>query len=459
MNRSVYDNYSLHKGKFQTQPGLTREVIVEISKQKNEPTWMLEKRLKAFELYQKTPLPNWGPSLDGLDLDKIIYFSRPDAVESKTWEDVPQDIRDTFDKLGIPEAEKQALGGVGAQYDSDMVYHNLKQDLKDKGVIFENMDTALQEYPDLVKKYFMTQCIPINDHKFIMLHASVWSGGTFIYVPKGVKVELPLQAYFRMNMEAGGQFEHTLIIADEGSELTYIEGCSAPRWNASALHAGGVEIFVHKGATVKYISIENWSKNTYNLNTKRALVDAYGTIEWLNGNMGSGVTMLYPCSILRGEYARSDSLGIAFAGEGQEQDTGSKVIHAAPHTKSTISAKSISQDNGISSYRGLVKITPKAIGSEAHIVCDALLMNDGAKSDTYPVMQVETSDAQIGHEARVGKVGEEEVFYLMSRGMTETEARKMIVNGFIEPVVKALPLEYAIELNRLIEIEITDSAT
>jgi Fe-S cluster assembly protein SufB len=459
MDRSVYDNHSLHKGKFQTKPGLNREVVEEISKQKNEPSWMLAKRLRAFELYKQTPLPNWGPSLDGLDLEKIIYFSRPDADESTTWEDVPDDIRDTFDKLGIPEAEKQALGGVGAQYDSDMVYHNLKQDLKDKGVIFENMDTALQEYPDLVQKYFMTQCIPINDHKFIMLHASVWSGGTFIYVPKGVEVELPLQAYFRMNMQAGGQFEHTLIIADEGSKLTYIEGCSAPRWNASALHAGGVEIFVHKGAQVKYISIENWSKNTYNLNTKRALVDAYGTIEWLNGNMGSGVTMLYPCSILRGEYARSDSLGIAFAGEGQEQDTGSKVIHVAPYTKSTISAKSISQDNGISSYRGLVKITPKAIGSESHIVCDALLMNDGAKSDTYPVMQVETSDAQIGHEARVGKVGEEEVFYLMSRGVTEGEARKMIVNGFIEPVVKALPLEYAIELNRLIELEITDSAT
>ncbi len=459
MDRSVYDEYSLHKGKFQTQPGLTREVVEEISKQKNEPAWMLAKRLRAFELYQQTELPNWGPSLEGLDLNQIIYFSRPDAEESTTWEDVPEDIRDTFDKLGIPEAEKQALGGVGAQYDSDMVYHNLKQDLKDKGVIFENMDTALQEYPDLVKKYFMTQCIPINDHKFIMLHAAVWSGGTFIYVPKGVKVELPLQAYFRMNMEAGGQFEHTLIIADEGSKLTYIEGCSAPRWNASALHAGGVEIFVHRGAQVKYISIENWSKNTYNLNTKRAVVDAYGTIEWLNGNMGSGVTMLYPCSILRGEYSRSDSLGIAFAGEGQEQDTGSKVIHVAPNTKSTISAKSISQDNGISSYRGLVKILPKAMGSESHIVCDALLMNDGAKSDTYPVMQVETSDAQIGHEARVGKVGEEEVFYLMSRGMTESEARKMIVNGFIEPVVKALPLEYAIELNRLIEIEITDSAT
>jgi Fe-S cluster assembly protein SufB len=459
MDRSVYDKASSHKEKFQTQPGLTQNIVLEISRQKNEPQWMRDKRLKAFDWYQKTPLPNWGPNLDELDLDQIIYFSRPDAVESTSWEDVPQEIRDTFDKLGIPEAEKLALGGVGAQYDSDMVYHNLKQDLKDKGVIFENMDTAVQEYPELVQKYFMTQCIPINDHKFIMLHAAVWSGGTFIYVPPGVKVDLPLQAYFRMNAQSGGQFEHTLIIVDEGAELTYIEGCSAPRWNASALHAGGVEIFVHKQATARYISIENWSKNTYNLNTKRALVDAHGTIEWLNGNMGSGVTMLYPCSILRGEYARSDSLGIAFAGEGQIQDTGSKVIHTASHTKSTITAKSISQDTGISSYRGLVKITPNAHHSESHIVCDALLMNDGAVSDTYPVMKIETNDAIIGHEARVGKIGEEELFYLMSRGMSESEARKMIVNGFIEPIVKALPLEYAIELNRLIELEITESAT
>ena len=459
MDRAIYDTVSLHKEKFQTKPGLSREVVLEISRQKQEPAWMRQKRLKAFDLYQKTPLPDWGPSLERLDLNEIVYFSRPDAQQSQSWEDVPLEIRDTFDKLGIPEAEKLALGGVGAQYDSDIVYHNLKQNLTDQGVIFENMDTAVQAYPDLVQKYFMTQCIPINDHKFIMLHGAVWSGGTFIYVPKGVKVELPLQAYFRMNAEAGGQFEHTLIIVDEDAELTYIEGCSAPRWDASALHAGGVEIFVHRGARVQYISIENWSKNTYNLNTKRALVDAYGTMEWLNGNMGSGVTMLYPCSILRGEYARSDSLGIAFAGEGQVQDTGSKVIHAAPHTKSTITAKSISQDNGVSSYRGLVRITPTAIASESHIVCDALLLNDGAVSDTYPVIKVETADAILGHEARVGRLGEEELFYLMSRGMSEIEARKMIVNGFIEPVVKTLPLEYAIELNRLIELEIRQSAT
>lgn len=458
-DRHILDQPTQGNVKYKSTPGLTEEVVREISRVKNEPQWMLNKRLRALELYHQTPLPQWGPPLDNLDLSQIVYFSRPDAEESTSWEDVPQDIRDTFDKLGIPEAEKEALGGVGAQYDSDVVYHNLKKDLQEKGVIFENMDVALQEYPDLVKKYFMTQCIPINDHKFIMMHAAVWSGGTFIYVPPGVKVDLPLQAYFRMNAQAGGQFEHTLIIADEGAELEYIEGCSAPRWEASALHAGGVEIFVHKGAKVRYISIENWSKNTYNLNTKRSLVDSHGTIEWLNGNMGSGTTMLYPCSVLRGEYAKSDSLGIAFAGHGQFQDTGSKSIHVAPHTSSNITAKSISQDTGISSYRGLVKILPKAVNSSAHVQCDALLLNDSARSDTHPYMDVQCSEVEVGHEARVGSVGEEELFYLMSRGLSEEEARRMIVNGFIEPVIKALPLEYAVELNRLIELEIQESAT
>ncbi len=459
IDRSIYDQASFQKPKYASIPGLTEDLVREISAQKSEPEWMLEKRLKALEWYQKTPLPSWGPSLDGLDLSKIVYYARPDTQESTSWEDVPAEIRDTFTKLGIPEAEHKALGGVGAQYDSDVVYHNLKKELKDKGVIFENMDVAVQKYPDLVQKYFMTQCIPINDHKFIMLHGAVWSGGTFIYVPKGVRVDLPLQAYFRMNIQAGGQFEHTLIIADEGSELQYIEGCSAPRFEASALHAGGVEIFVHKNAKVNYISIENWSKNTYNLNTKRALVDENATIEWLNGNMGSGVTMLYPCSVLRGRGAHSDSLGIAFAGDGQFQDTGSKVIHVAPDTTSTITAKSISQGTGISSYRGLVKILPKAEYAQANVQCDALLLNDGAVSDTHPYMDISCETAEVGHEARVGRVGEEEVFYLMSRGMSEESARRMIVNGFVEPVIKALPLEYAVELNKLIELEISESAT
>lgn len=457
LSRELFDGKNQDRSKFKSKPGVSEEIVRLISAEKGEPDWMLAKRLKALEWYQKTSLPTWGPSLADLDLEKIIYYIRPDARESLTWDEVPEDIRNTFEKLGIPEAEREYLGGVGAQYDSDVVYHNIREDLKKQGVIFENMDTAVREYPDLVKKYFMTQCIPINDHKFIMLHAAVWSGGTFIYVPKGVKVDLPLQAYFRMNAESGGQFEHTLIIADEGSELEYIEGCSAPRYTSNALHAGGVEIFVHKNATVRYLSIENWSKNTYNLNTKRALVDEGGTIEWLNGNMGSGVTMLYPASILRGRGARSDSIGVAFAGAGQIQDTGAKVIHAAPDTRSTITAKSISQDGGISSYRGLVRATPQARGSISNIVCDALLMDEDSGSDTYPFMNIEHHNVEIAHEARVGRIGEEELFYLTSRGLTEDQARKMIVAGFIEPVVKRLPFEYAVELNRLIELEVEGS--
>ena len=452
--RQVYDSANIYKSKYISNLGLNKSLVIEISKQKDEPEWMLQKRLQAFDFYQKTPLPDWGPSLKNLNLDEIRYFVRPDTEETNNWDEVPDEIKSTFQKLGIPEAEHKALGGVGAQYDSDIVYHNLKKSLQDKGVIFENMDTAVQKYPDLVKKYFMTKCIPINDHKFIMLHASVWSGGTFIYVPKNVKVELPLQAYFRMNMQAGGQFEHTLIIVDEGGELEYIEGCSAPRFEKSALHAGCVEIFVHKNAKVKYISIENWSKNTYNLNTKRAIVGEKGVIQWLNGNMGSGVTMLYPCSVLVGEGARSDSLGIAFAGEGQIQDTGSKVIHTAPNTTSTISSKSISKSNGISNYRGLVRVLPKAINSVVAVQCDALLLNNGAISNTYPTMKIENNQTEIVHEAKVGRLGEEEMFFLESRGLSNEQSKRMIVNGFSEPVIKSLPLEYAIELNRLIELEI-----
>jgi Fe-S cluster assembly protein SufB len=457
LDRSIFDTKVKHKSRLSLNPGLSEDVVRQISAEKHEPAWMLDKRLKAFEWYQKTPFPTWGPDLSGLELDQIVYYASPDAKESKDWQEVPSEIRETFDKLGIPKAEQMLLGGAGAQFDSDVVYHSLKKNLSKKGVIFENMDVAVQKYPELVKKYFMTQCIPINDHKFIMLHGAVWSGGTFIYVPKGVKVDLPLQAYFRMNMKAGGQFEHTLIVADEGSELEYIEGCSAPRFDVSSMHAGGVEIFVHKRAKVSYISIENWSKNTYNLNTKRALVDEEASMEWLNGNMGSGVTMLYPASILRGRGARSDSVGVAFAGEGQHQDTGSKVIHVAPDTHSTITAKSISQDGGVSNYRGFVRILPKAKGVSTSVVCDALLLDEDSVSETHPVMEIGNNEVEVSHEARVGKIGEEEIFYLMSRGIGEEEARKMIVNGFIEPVVKQLPLEYAVELNRLIEIEMEGS--
>ncbi len=452
-SRSLYEEANVDRSKYIAKPGITEEVVREISAQKNEPAWMLEKRLAALALYLKAPLPTWGPDLSGLHLDEIVYFVRPDTKEAANWDEVPEDIKKTFDRLGIPEAEKTMLGGVGAQYDSDIVYHSIQKNLADKGVIFENMDTAVQKYPEMVQKYFMTQCVPINDHKFVMLHAAVWSGGTFIYVPKGVKVDLPLQAYFRMNAERGGQFEHTLIIVDEGAEVQYIEGCSAPRYAKSSLHAGCVEIFVHENARAGYFSIENWSKNTYNLNTKRALVDKNGVVEWINGNMGSGVTMLYPASILRGEGATSDSLGVVFAGPGQHQDTGAKVIHAAPRTKSTIQSKSISLGGGISSYRGLVKVTAKAPDSTVSVACDALLLDEVSISTTHPVMNIEQSDVDIAHEAKVGKIGEEEIFYLQSRGLTAERAMQMVVAGFIEPIVKALPLEYALELNKLIELE------
>jgi Fe-S cluster assembly protein SufB len=456
IDRSRYDAANEHDPELEAPPGINEDVVRIISKSKNEPDWMLQKRLAGLKLYLDNPLPNWGPSLKDLELDKIKYFIKPRAKETTNWEDLPEDIRKTYERIGIPEAEKRSLSGVGAQYDSEIVYHNLKKEWEDLGVVFTNMDEAIHKYPDIVKKYFMTQCVPINDHKFVMLHAAVWSGGTFIYVPKGVKVKIPLQAYFRMNAERGGQFEHTLIIADEDSEVHYIEGCSAPAYNSSALHAGCVEIFVHKNARVRYSSVENWSRNTYNLNTKRAVVDEDGVIEWVNGNLGSGVTMLYPCSILRGARARSDSLGIAFAGAGQNQDTGSKVIHAAPNTSSTIQAKSISKDGGISSYRGLVKVMPSASGSKVAVNCDALLIGKST-SNTYPTMKIESNKVDIAHEATVGRIGEDEIFYLMSRGLSEEQARQLVVAGFIEPIVKQLPLEYSVELNKLIELEMENS--
>ncbi len=457
LDRSLYDDANVDRSSYKSLPGISREVVLEISKQKNEPEWMLEKRLKSYEFFKDEPLPTWGPDLKPLNLDEIIYFVRPGTEETRKWEDLPEDIIRTFDKLGIPEAEKKALAGVGAQYDSDVVYHNIQEDLKKKGVIFENMDVAVQKYPEMVKKYFMTQCVPINDHKFVMLHGAVWSGGTFIYIPKNVKVELPLQAYFRMNAQSGGQFEHTLIIADEGSEISYIEGCSAPRYTTNSLHAGCVEIFVHRNAKVKYYSIENWSKNTWNLNTKRALVDEDASIEWVSGNMGSGVTMLYPSSVLRGRGAHSDSLGIAFAGPGQNQDTGAKAIHAAPHTSSVIRSRSISVGGGIAGFRGLIKVTKKAVGSTASMSCDSLLLDEDSVANTYPALKIDTNDVSVAHEARVGKIGDEQLFYLMSRGLSEEQAMQLIVGGFIEPIVKALPVEYAVELNKLVEMEMEGS--
>ena len=443
--------------RYAAEPGLNRRVVLEISRQKGEPSWMLAKRLRALELYERTPLPAWGPDLGGLDLERIVYFVRPGAEEASSWSDVPADIRATFDRLGIPEAEHHSLSGAGAQYDSEVIYHNLKKEWARSGVIFENMDVAVKKYPDLVKKYFMTDCVPASDHKFVMLHAAVWSGGTFIYVPPGVRVGAPLQAYFRMNAERGGQFEHTLIIADKGSRVEYIEGCSAPRYAASSLHAGCVELHIKEGASVRYSSIENWSKNTYNLNTKRAVVDAGGSIEWLGGNLGSGVTMLYPMSVLRGEGARADSLGVVMAGPGQDIDVGMKVVHAAPRTVSTARSKSICRGGGIATFRGLVRATAAAKEAKASVACDALMLDAASTANTYPTLRADADSVEIVHEATVGRIGEEQIFYLTSRGLTTEQARKMIVNGFIDPVVKKLPLEYAVELNKLIDLEMTNT--
>ncbi|MBP9749727.1 MAG: Fe-S cluster assembly protein SufB [Candidatus Pacebacteria bacterium] len=445
--------YNLQPTTYNLTRGLTRDLVEHISDSKNEPAWMKEKRLRAFDLLQTASLPTWGPALDGLDLDNLVYYIDPEVAEATKWDELPTDIVDTFNKLGIPKAEQEYLGGVGAQYDSGMVYHKLKESLSEQGVIFENMDVALEKYPDLVQKYFMDACVPTNDHYFVMMHASVWSGGTFIYVPKGVKVEQPLQAYFRMNRMASGQFEHTLIIADEGSEVTYIEGCSAPRYNASSLHAGCVELFVGKGATMKYISVENWSHNTYNLNTKRAIVEERGSIQWVGGNMGSGVTMLYPSSVLVGEGARSDNLGVVFAGKGQVQDTGAKAIHLAPNTTSTIRSKSVSKDGGIANYRGLIKVSREAVGASASLVCDSLLLDSESEANTYPQVMNKQDDVTISHEATIGKIGDEELFYLQSRGLTRDDAVRMVIGGFVEPITQALPLEYAVEFNKLIELE------
>lgn len=451
--RSTLETASAVAPKFTASLGLSRDVVCDISRQKAEPEWMLAKRLDGFERFLVAGMPAWGPSLASLDLSKITFFVRPEAKESRSWDDVPSSIRATFEGLGIPEAEREALSGVGAQYDSDVVYHNLKSEWQEKGVVFLNMDEALREHEELVKEYFMTACVPVHDHPLAMLHAAVWSGGTFIYVPPGVEVDIPMQAYFRMNAERGGQFEHTLIIADEGSVVHYIEGCSAPKYSTNAMHAGCVEIFVKRGAKVKYSSIENWSKNTFNLNTKRALVDEDGTIEWLNGNLGSGTTMLYPMSVLRGARARSSYLGVAFAGAGQVQDTGAKAALVAPDTSATIRAKSLSLGGGVSTYRGLVKVTPGAKRAIVNVQCDALMLDGMSTSTTTPVMSVDAADATVSHEASVGRISERELGFLMSRGLTAPAARRLIVGGFLESIVADLPLEYAVELEKLIDLE------
>jgi len=433
--------------------GLTEAVVRDISTRKGEPEWMLNMRLKGLKLFEKKPMPTWGADLSGIDFDNIKYFVKSTEQQAATWDDLPADIKATYDKLGIPEAEKQRLvSGVAAQYESEVVYHKIREDLEEQGVIFLDTDSGLREHEDLFREYFGS-VIPTGDNKFSALNTAVWSGGSFIYVPKGVHVEIPLQAYFRINTENMGQFERTLIIADEGSYVHYVEGCTAPIYSSDSLHSAVVEIVVKKDARVRYTTIQNWSNNVYNLVTKRAAVQAGGTMEWIDGNIGSKVTMKYPAVWLLGPHASGETLSIAFAGEGQHQDAGSKMVHAAPHTSSTIVSKSVARGGGRTSYRGLVQIQEGASHSKSTVKCDALLVDRISRSDTYPYVDVREDDASIGHEATVSKVGDDQLFYLMSRGLSEDEAMAMIVRGFVEPIARELPMEYALELNRLIELQ------
>ena len=443
---------------FKAKPGLSEGVVREISAHKEEPEWMLEFRLKALAVYESKPMPRWGGDLSTLEatLDEIYFYLRPQDHTERSWDDVPQEIKDTFEKLGIPEAERKVLAGVGAQYESEMVYHSLKEQWSEQGVIFESIEEGLRLYPDLFREHFST-VIPTADNKFAALNSAVWSGGSFVYIPKGVTVDIPLQAYFRVNAERMGQFERTLIIVDEGSQAHYVEGCTAPVYTTESFHSGVIEIIVKKGARFRYTTIQNWSNNMYNLVTQRAIVHEDAKMEWLDGNLGSKLTMKYPSCFLVGERAHGSILSIAYAGDGQHQDTGGKVIHAAPYTTSQITSKSISKANGRASYRGLCKVYDGAVGARSNVECDALLLDESARTDTYPYIEIDENTASIGHEATVSRVGDEQLFYLMSRGLSQEEAMSMVVRGFIEPIAKELPLEYAIELNRLIELEMEGS--
>ncbi|WP_298322618.1 Fe-S cluster assembly protein SufB [Haloactinopolyspora sp.] len=433
--------------------GLNEDVVREISALKDEPEWMLETRLKALRLFEKKPVPTWGADVSNIDFDNIKYFVRSTEQQATSWEELPEDIKNTYDKLGIPEAEKQRLvAGVAAQYESEVVYHKIREDLEEQGVIFLDTDTGLREHPELFKEYFGS-VIPAGDNKFSALNTAVWSGGSFIYVPKGVHVDIPLQAYFRINTENMGQFERTLIIVDEDAYVHYVEGCTAPIYSSDSLHSAVVEIVVKKGARARYTTIQNWSNNVYNLVTKRATAAEGATMEWIDGNIGSKVTMKYPAIWLMGEHAKGETLSLAFAGEGQHQDSGSKMVHMAPHTSSSIVSKSVARGGGRTSYRGLVQVMPRATGSASTVLCDALLVDGISRSDTYPYNDIRNDDVSMGHEATVSKVSEEQLFYLMSRGIPEDEAMAMIVRGFIEPIARELPMEYALELNRLIELQ------
>jgi Fe-S cluster assembly protein SufB len=441
---------------FKSRKGLDREIVEQISAMKGEPQWMLDFRLKALDHFLKRPMPTWGGDLSTLNLDDIYYYVKPTDTEGRSWDDVPETIKNTFDKLGIPEAERKFLAGVGAQYESEMVYHKVQEHLAQQGVIFLSIEDGLRQHPDLFREYFGT-VIPVEDNKFAALNGAVWSGGSFIYIPKGIKVDLPLQAYFRLNVANIGQFERTLIIADEGAQVHYVEGCTAPVYTTDSFHSGVIEIVVKKHARVRYTTIQNWSTNVYNLVTQRALVYEGATMEWVDANLGSKLTMKYPSCYLLEPHAHGEILSMAFAGKGQHQDAGGKVIHFAPHTSSKVTSKSISKGGGRASYRGLLKVYKEADDVRSNVVCDALLLDDRSRSDTYPYIEIDAEDVTIGHEASVSKVGEEQLFYLMSRGLSEEEATTMVVSGFIEPLVKELPMEYAIEMNRLIQLQMEGS--
>ncbi|HEX8316960.1 Fe-S cluster assembly protein SufB [Longimicrobium sp.] len=441
---------------FKSRKGLDEEIVRMVSAQKNEPEWMLKNRLKALKHAQARPWPEWGGDLSGLNFEDIFFYIRPNEKVGKTWDEVPEAIKNTFERLGIPDQERRILAGVGAQYESEVVYHSLKAEWEDAGVIFKGMDDGLREHEDLVREYFGT-VVPFRDNFFAAVNTAVWSGGSFVYIPKGVKLDMPLQAYFRINAEAMGQFERTLIIVEEGAQVQYIEGCTAPSYSQDSFHSGVIEIIVKDNARCRYTTIQNWSHNVYNLVTQRAKVGRHGTMEWVDGNLGSKLTMKYPSCYLMGEGARGEILSIAYAGPGQHQDAGGKVVHAAPHTSSRIVSKSISRGSGRSSYRGLLHVQPGAHHSRSNVECDALLLDEEARTDTYPYINIEDQNAQIGHEATVSKIGDEQLFYLMSRGLSEDEAATMVVRGFIEPIAKELPLEYAVELNRLIELEMEGS--
>ncbi len=454
VDRSFYDFRNEEKDAWKVKSGLTPEIVAQISDEKNDPDWMREFRLKSLEIFNRKEMPDWGPSIEGLDMDNIVTYVRPNTERMHTsWEDVPADIKDTFERLGIPQSERTSLAGVGAQYDSELVYHNVRAEVAAQGVVYTDIESALHgEYGDMIREHFM-KLVPPTDHKFAALHGAVWSGGSFVYVPKGASVEIPLQSYFRLNSPGAGQFEHTLIIVDEGARLHFIEGCSAPKYNVANLHAGCVELFVGKNATLRYSTIENWSKNMYNLNTKRARVEEGGRIEWVSGSFGSHVSYLYPMSVLSGEGARSEFTGVTFAGKGQNLDTGCKVVHKAPRTSSYVNTRSISKSGGISTFRSAVVIDPGAEDSTSSVSCQSLMIDSASRSDTVPVMDVRTSRADVGHEAKIGRISDDAVFYLMSRGLSEEEARSLIVSGFAENVSKELPLEYAVEMNNLIRIE------